>query len=179
MTKDPHPDPPLRALPEHSVLEDDDTSKAHPLLSGGASPHGLDMISRFDGATDNNSMQTFANNTSMLQAAPGTAAVDFAQNTAAGDDNIKNNSGSSGEGLFFSSQGLTSSHSATASSQQTSSSSSQQHSTSQHSSQTLSSSRQQIQSGKMTFTLPVFGKDDVAGTTAAQDDVLSPTQPEG
>ncbi|KAL5116434.1 glycogenin glucosyltransferase [Pleosporales sp. CAS-2024a] len=42
LTKDPHPDPPLRALPEHSVLEDEPTPPAG--LSGGASPHGLDVL---------------------------------------------------------------------------------------------------------------------------------------
>jgi glycogenin glucosyltransferase len=182
LTKDPHPNPPLRALPEHSIPEDDITSGAHPLLVGGASTHGRDIVSSFDGAVDdnnnnnnnNNSTQTYASNTSTLQAAPGTAALDFAQSI----ENNKNSGGTSGEGLFFSSQGLTSSHTATASNQQASSSLLQQHSTSQHTSQTSSSSGQQIQSGKMTFTLPDFGKDNQIGTTAAQDDVLSPTQPE-
>jgi glycogenin len=179
LTKDPHPNPPLRALPEHSIPDDVDATQAHPLLSGGASPHGLDVVSDFHGATNSSSMQSFASNTSMQQAAQSTAAIDFAQSTNT-EESSKNIGGSWGEGLFSSSHDLTSSsHSATTSSQQVSSSSFQQHSTSQYtSSQTTSSSGQQIQSGKMTFTLPDFGKDNQMGTPAAHDDVLSPTQPE-
>jgi glycogenin glucosyltransferase len=178
LTKDPHPNPPLRALPEHSIPDDVDASEAHPLLSGGASPHGLDVASGLHGATYNSSMQTFASNTSMPPAAQSTGTVDFAQSTKS-EESSKNTGGSWGEGLFSSSQDLTSSHSATTSSQQASSSSFQQHSTSQYtSSQTTSSNGQQIQSGKMTFTLPDFTKDNQTGTPAAHDNVLSPTQPE-
>lgn len=52
LKKDPHPDLPLRALPEHSVLTDD-VEAPHVPLSGGASPHG---INHFDGASEKKNM---------------------------------------------------------------------------------------------------------------------------
>jgi pyruvate/2-oxoglutarate dehydrogenase complex dihydrolipoamide acyltransferase (E2) component len=42
LKNDDHPNPPLRALPEHSVMTDEDPSISRAPLSEGASPHGLD-----------------------------------------------------------------------------------------------------------------------------------------
>jgi hypothetical protein len=42
LKNDEHPNPPLRALPEHSVMTDEDSSTSRAPLSGGASLHGLD-----------------------------------------------------------------------------------------------------------------------------------------
>jgi glycogenin glucosyltransferase len=148
LTKDPHPDPPLRALPEHSVLENEESSTVHPALSGGASPHGLGDLGDLDGT------------------ASSIATLDFAQRL--GTNNTMENTGKAAtEGLFFTPQGL-SSVSSTSFSQTSSSSTSQQ---------TSSSSRQQIQSGRMTFTLPDFGKDNEPVVAEAREDILSPTQP--
>jgi glycogenin glucosyltransferase len=173
MTKDPHPDPPLRSLPEHSVLDDADMAKLHRQLSGEASPHGLDKISGMAGAADNSSAPTTTNDSSAHQPAPGISTVDFAQSMGMSKDESKSNGGGSSEGLFFSPQGLTSS-SNTSTTQQTSRSTSQYSSTQQSS----STSGQQIQSGRMTFTLPDFSKDDESKITAARDELLSPTQPQ-
>lgn len=78
LTKDPHPDPPLRALPEHSILEDEPPAPAG--LSGGASPHGL------DGATNHSSI-------SQPHAVTGSSRVDFAQsmgaNTTTGEQQVQ------------------------------------------------------------------------------------------
>jgi len=73
MTKDPHPDPPLRALPEHSVLDDEPAMQQPGGLSGAASPHGLDGT---------------ANQTSISQpnTGTGTSRVDFAQSIGASTD---------------------------------------------------------------------------------------------
>jgi hypothetical protein len=68
MTKDPHPDPPLRALPEHSILEDE-SAAPHPTLSGGASPHGPGGL---DGTAKDSSL-------SQQHATTGTTTFDFAQ----------------------------------------------------------------------------------------------------
>jgi glycogenin glucosyltransferase len=66
MTKDPHPDPPLRALPEHSILGNEPATQHPGGLSGGASPHGL------DGTANQTSI-------SQLNTVTGTSKVDFAQ----------------------------------------------------------------------------------------------------
>jgi glycogenin glucosyltransferase len=206
LTKDPHPDPPLRTLPEHSVLPDDESSVPHPTFRGGASSHGL------DGTVSQSSAQTSDHITSEQLEASGIARVDFGQ-TVGTDAQSVSKSGGQSEGLFFSSQGLTSdtqdvsksggssdglffsSQGLTSqtswSGQNVSSSTSHQFSSSHHSSttgqtsssrhsstagQTSSSGGQRIQSGKMTFTLPDFGKDDSVEVGSNQEDVLSPTQ---
>jgi hypothetical protein len=74
MTKDPHPDPPLRALPEHSVLGEEE-SAPHPTLSGGASPHGLGGL---DGTANQSSLPR-------QHATSGTTTFDFAQSMGAND----------------------------------------------------------------------------------------------
>lgn len=180
LTKDPHPDPPLRALPEHSVLEDKDVTTSRPPQSGGASSQGPNTASGFVGAQESKSGHV--DNSSADQSVPGIAAVDFAQGTGAREGS-KSSGGNSSEGLFFTSQGL--SHASSSTSQQQSSSSyssstsHQQTSSSDSSTQQSSSSTgQRIQSGKMTFTLPDFGKDNGPESAAAQEDVLSPTQPQ-
>jgi hypothetical protein len=78
MTKDAHPDPPLRALPEHSILEDEPTHPAG--LSGGASPHGL------DGAASHSSL-------SQPTAVTGSSRVGFAQSMGINDHSASQNSG--------------------------------------------------------------------------------------
>lgn len=173
MTKDPHPDPPLRSLPEHSVLDDADMTKLHRQLSGGPSPHGLDKISGTDGAADYDSAQSTANDSTTHQPAPGISTVDFAQSIGMSKEESKSTVSGSGEGLFFSSQGLASS-STTSTTQQYSSSTTNYSSTQESS----SSSGQQIQSGKMTFTLPDFSKETETNVASAREDVLSPTQPQ-
>ncbi|KAH4258411.1 hypothetical protein HBI70_231530 [Parastagonospora nodorum] len=70
MTKDPHPDPPLRALPEHSILDDEPATQHPSGLSGVASPHGL------DGTANQTS-------TSQPHTVTGTSRVDFAQSMGA------------------------------------------------------------------------------------------------
>lgn len=193
----------MRALPEHSVLEDSSATTSQPSKSGGTSSVGLDKATSFDRASESKSEQ--ANNTSTDQSLPGIATVDFAHSTgsiegikSAGDgssdglffasqglsqtSNSSSGGGGSSEGLFFTSQGLSQASTSSSTSQQQSSSSysattSQQQSSSYSSTQQSSSSAgQQVQSGKMTFTLPDFGKDNQLESAAAQDDVLSPTQ---
>lgn len=70
MTKDPHPDPPLRALPEHSIIDDEPATQYPGGLSGGASLHGL------DGTADQTSI-------SQPHIVTGTSRVDFAQSMGA------------------------------------------------------------------------------------------------
>jgi glycogenin glucosyltransferase len=174
LTKDPHPDPPLRTLPEHSVLHDEGTFEAHPALSGGASPHGLGQL---DGTVNQSSAQTSNHITSEQSVASGIARVDFGQSMGTSTGSVSKSGGQS-EGLFFSSQGL-SSQTSSSSTQNISSSTSHQFSSSQQSStteHTSTSGGRQIQSGKMTFTLPDFGKDDKMEVASKQEDVLSPTQ---
>lgn len=120
MTKDPHPDPPLRALPEHSVLEDE--GAPHPTLSGRASPHGL---GGFDGTPNHSRLPH-------QQPVTSTSTFDFAQSMSANDNSASN----------------------------------------------TTSAGQQIQSGKMTFTLPDFGQDNGGAAAAPREAVLSPTQPQ-
>jgi glycogenin glucosyltransferase len=103
----------------------------------------------------------------------GIAQVDFAQSLSTSDKNDVTTTGSS-DGLFFTSQGMSSvstskENKSTLTSQQ--SSSAQQSSTEQ-----TSSSGEQIQSGKMTFTLPDFNKDNAIEAPPAKEDALSPTQ---
>jgi glycogenin glucosyltransferase len=150
LTKDPHPDPPLRALPEHSVLENEESPTVHPALSGGASPHGLDKFDGIDGT------------------AGGIATQDFAQTSGTKNNKTENSVPAATEGLFFTSQGLSSVSSSSFS--QTSSSSTLQ--------QTSTSSGQQMQSGRMTFTLPDFGKENESTIANAREEILSPTQPQ-
>ncbi|KAF2824882.1 nucleotide-diphospho-sugar transferase [Ophiobolus disseminans] len=166
LRKESHPDPPLRALPEHSVLHEEKTAEIHHPLGGGASPHGSGNLGGFDGSKDKDSSQLASNK-------DGIAEVDFAQSLTSSDKDEINTGGSS-EGLFFTSQGL-SSVSSSAFAQDSSSSTSQTYSSTQESSSTQQSS-QQIQSGRMTFTLPDFGTDNSAPSTVAKDDILSPTQ---
>jgi glycogenin glucosyltransferase len=171
LTKDPHPDPPLRALPEHSVLEDEGTSVAHLALSGSTSSHGL------DGTVSQSNTQTSHRVTSEQLEASGIARVDFGQSVETSSESVSK-SGDQSEGLFFTSQGLSSGNSSS-STQNVSSSTSQHFSSSQHSSttqQTSSSGGQHVQSGKTTFTLPDFGKDVQTDVASRQEDVLSPTQ---
>jgi hypothetical protein len=120
MTKDPHPDPPLRVLPEHSVLENE-SGAPRPTLSGGASPHGLGGL---DGTANHSSLP-------QQHASTDTTTFDFAQSMGA-NDKSSNPPGP------------------------------------------------QVQSGKMTFTLPNFGQDNggaAAAAAAPRETVLSPTQP--
>jgi glycogenin glucosyltransferase len=58
LKKDEHPNPPLRALPEHSVVDAKDENTAHVPLSRGSSPHGLMGI---DGADDQSIPGSFPN----------------------------------------------------------------------------------------------------------------------
>jgi hypothetical protein len=111
LTKDPHPDPPLRSLPEHSVLPNEESSEPHPTLSGGASLHGL------DGAVSQSSAQTSDHITSDQLEASGISRVDFGASVGteskSDDQSVETNTqsgskaGGQSEGLFFSSQGLT------------------------------------------------------------------------
>jgi glycogenin glucosyltransferase len=101
LTKDPHPDPPLRALPEHSVLEDENTSVAHLARSGSTSSHGL------EGTVSQSSTQTSHRVTSDQLEASGIARVDFAQSVDTSSESVSK-SGDQSEGLFFTSQGLSS-----------------------------------------------------------------------
>jgi glycogenin glucosyltransferase len=162
LTKDPHPDPPLRALPEHSVLQDEETSVAHSALGGGG---------ELDGTVEQkDSVRTSELSTKQLEAS-GIARIDFGQSVETSSESVSKSGGES-EGLFFTSQGLSAQNNA-------SSSTSHQSLSFQHSStteQTSSSSGQQIQSGKMTFTLPDFGKDVETKVASKGEDVLSPTQ---
>jgi glycogenin glucosyltransferase len=101
LTKDPHPDPPLRALPEHSVLEDESTSAVHHSLGGSASSHGL------DGTVNQSSTQTSGRVTSEQLEASGIARMDFAQSVGTSSESVSK-SGDQSKGLFFTSQGLSS-----------------------------------------------------------------------
>lgn len=167
LTKDPHPDPPLRALPEHSVLHDEDISTARPALSGGASPHGLDHIGGFDGIADQASTQAAVGNITQQQSVPQTTEGTVTQGSGTNEKSEVNQQATN-EGLFNSSQGLSS----------TSSFSFGQTISSSNSQQTFSSSGQQVQSGKMTFTLPDFGNDNKTEVAETREEILSPTQPQ-
>jgi glycogenin glucosyltransferase len=149
LTKDPHPDPPLRALPEHSVLEDEKKPVAHPGLSRGALPHGLAQFGGLDGT------------------AMGTARVDFAQKleTTANSEKLVP---AAAEELFFTSQGLSAVSTSSVENTSWSSTSASQ--------QTSSSSGQQIQSGTTTFTLPDFAKGNEQTVVENRNEILSPTQ---
>jgi glycogenin glucosyltransferase len=58
LKKDEHPNPPLRALPEHSVVDAKDENTAHVPLSGGSSSHGLMGLA---GANDQSIPGSFPN----------------------------------------------------------------------------------------------------------------------
>jgi glycogenin glucosyltransferase len=167
LTKDPHPDPPLRALPEHSVLHDEDISTARPALSGGASPHGLDHFGGFDGIADEASTQAAVRNITQQQSVSKTTEENVTQGSGTSEKS-KINQQATNEGLFNSSQGASS----------TSSSFFGQTTSSSNSQQTFSSSGQQVQSGKMTFTLPDFGNDNKTEVADTREEILSPTQPQ-
>jgi glycogenin glucosyltransferase len=149
LTKDPHPDPPLRELPEHSVLEDEKKPATHSGLSGGASPHGHAKFGGLDGT------------------AMGIARVDFAEKLGTNTSTEKPVQAATEE-LFFTPQGL--SAVSPSSVEKTASSSTSAHQ------QTSSSSGQQIQSGKTTFTLPDFSKENEKTVVENRDEILSPTQ---
>jgi glycogenin glucosyltransferase len=164
LTKDPHPDPPLRALPEHSVLEDEEKPVAHPGLSGGASPQGLAQFGGLDGA------------------AMGIARVDFAQKLESRTTSEKPIQAATEE-LFFTPQGLSAVSSSSAEKTSSSSTSvSQQTSSSslvEQASSGSTSASQQNQYGNTAFTLPDFGQENEKTVVENRDEMLSPTQYKG
>lgn len=154
MKKDEHPNPPMRALPEHSTAGEEKTG----------SSFGL------DGSSDQGVPGSF----------PAVAEKDFASSDPAPDvrPSSSDRSFAHGEGSsvpqHYSQQDFSSGSSSTFG-QNFSSSTSQVTSTEQTTSQSSQSSSQQVQSGGMTFTVPVFEDGTSADAQPAGDD-LSPTQ---
>lgn len=202
LKKDEHPNPPLRALPEHSVL--DEKSLEGPASLDGASGHGSSQTQKDNDAADVVIPGAFPG-------APGIAHKDFASEVGTTDSTGKSSiqdqgpsndpaprirssvsdrffppgglASSSGEGhpgsQHFSEQDFSTGSSTLG---QNFSSSVVQHPADQHadSSQHHSlSAGHQIQAGNTTFTLPVFGDAPSVETNAAGDEVLSPTQFKG
>jgi glycogenin glucosyltransferase len=154
LKKDEHPNPPMRALPEHSVVGEKEAGTS----------------SGFDGASE--------------QAVPGSfphvAEKDFASSDPAPD--VRQSSGDrsfahgdeSSAPDHYSKQDFSSGSSSTFG-QNFSSSTSQVTSHEQTAGHHSLSSGQQVQAGGMTFTLPTFDDGTSADTQATGDD-LSPTQ---
>ncbi|KAJ4361810.1 glycogenin glucosyltransferase [Neocucurbitaria cava] len=187
LKKDPHPDPPLRALPEHSVLTENDAEASHVPLSGGASPHG---INHFDGASEKKNMT--AEHHSLGHVRNGSATEDQLKGEQTGEEPAeqppapsldKTQAPEARGARFFAERGFTSQpnssteHSGGHSHNSSSSTTSQQsYSTQQSQQQQSSSTSQQIQAGKTTFTLPDFGDATSGETKVGREEVLSPTQ---
>jgi len=193
LKKDEHPNPPLRALPEHSVLEEHGKGTSHVLLSGGSSPHGLDGIANADGSADSQMPGAFPGTLGIAQKdfVGASASINSAQQSRGPAPDVR----SSGSGRLFAPGGFTSGGDKAPTSQQLSSkdftsgststfgqnfssSVSQDSNTAQHSSSphhSLSTGHQ-VQAGKMTFTVPDFGENGAGEAAPIGDDVLSPTQ---
>ncbi|KAI4714435.1 hypothetical protein J4E89_000115 [Alternaria sp. Ai002NY15] len=150
LKKDEHPNPPMRALPEHSIAGEEKT----------ATSFGL------DGANDQGIPGSF----------PSVVEKDFASSDPAPDVRPSSSDRSFAHGdessapQHYSQQDFSSGSSSTFG-QNFSSSTSQVTSTEQ----TTSQSSQSVQAGGMTFTVPVFEDGTSADAQAAGDD-LSPTQ---
>ena len=193
MKKDEHPNPPLRALPEHSVLEEHGKGTSHVPLSGGSSPHGLNQMANADGSADSKMPGSFPGTPGIGQKdfAGASAAIDSAQQSSGRAPDVR----SSESGRFFAPGGFTSggekastlqhlwsndviSGSTSTLGQNFSSSVSQHSNASQHSSSQHHSlsTGQQVQAGKMTFTVPDFGENGAGEAAPVGNDTLSPTQ---
>lgn len=165
LKNDSHPDPPLRALPEHSVLHEEGGQASHSL------PSGPSVLKNDKSSTSGSiSQQSIAQQ--VPAAAGGIAAYDFAHTPDTGNETQKSTGGLSSSGFFvsstenFSTSSLQSVHQSSIAK----TSSSQEQSTSSG-----SGSSGQITSGKMTFNIPDFGQDDTAESTKVGEDVISPT----
>ncbi|CAO2653327.1 Nn.00g027380.m01.CDS01 [Neocucurbitaria sp. VM-36] len=214
LKKDPHPDPPLRALPEHSVVTEYDAEAPHVPLSGGASPHGM---GHFDGTSERKIPLSPAPPGSLGRPASAEhhslGHLGHVPRRSSTDDQVKGEQtvireqigdepvdqppapsldkeqapearGIAGQdfaghtGTHASSQVLSSGSSSSHSQNWSSSTSQQSSSTQQSASQQQSGSMgQQIQAGKLTFTLPDFGDGNSSDTKTGKEDILSPTQP--
>ncbi|KAL6709357.1 glycogenin glucosyltransferase [Coniothyrium glycines] len=167
LTKDEHPNPPLRSLPEHSVL----TKEAQ---TGRHASYGSEKITSTGSVSESQVPGAFP-------VTPGIVQKDFASNPA-------QEARDSERGRFFSSGGLTtgehteSQHfssrdfaSGSSSTFDQNFSSSTEHSSSQRE---FSSTSQTVQAGKTTFSLPEFGgsKGPEPKTTSTVDDNPSPVR---
>ncbi|KAF1834763.1 nucleotide-diphospho-sugar transferase [Decorospora gaudefroyi] len=171
LRKDEHPNPPLRALPEHSVVEHKDDSIPHVPLSGGSSPHGLDKTMGLDGANDPVvpgsfpiAEKDFADKPPAPHVRPGSGERSFAH----GDE--------SSAPQHYSTQDFSQGSSSTFGHEFSSSTAQPETSHDQSAGHHSLSSGRQIQAGKTTFTVPTFGDDSSSDAKAAGDDILSPTQ---
>ena len=194
LKKDEHPNPPLRALPEHSILEEESTEKTQAPL-GSSQPSKHDALNQNDEAVPGAfpSEKAFAERdfaSDIPSDEP--ARQDLSAEHTASDAHAPAVRSSVSERYFaqedsttaegkttephFSTQDFTSGSSSTYG-QEFSSSVSQHSADSRQSSQHHSlSSGEQIQAGNTTFTVPGFGENTTADAEAATADVLSPTQ---
>ncbi|KAF1935641.1 nucleotide-diphospho-sugar transferase [Clathrospora elynae] len=167
LTKDEHPNPPLRALPEHSVVEEKDAATSHAPARGGSSLHGLDKMPRHDGANDLIVPGSFSNEQTIEKKdfaghdpAPDVRAGSGERSFAHGDESTAPQHYSS---LDFSS-GSASTFGQGFSSEMS------------HSSSSAQQSSHQINSGNLSFTLPDFNDGGSSEAKAAGEDMWSPTQ---
>jgi glycogenin glucosyltransferase len=154
LKKDEHPDPPMRALPEHSVAGEKEKGTSFGL--DGANDQGI------PGSSPNVAEKDFASSDPAPDVRPSSGDRSFAY----GDE------GSVPQ--HYSQQDFSSGASSTFG-HNFSSSTTQVTSKEQTTSQSSLSSGEQVQAGGMTFTLPTFDNSNPADAQATGDD-LSPTQ---
>ena len=168
LKKDEHPNPPLRALPEHSVVDSNDRKTSHVPLSGGSTPHGLMGL---DGANDQPIPASF----------PSITEKDFVSNDTAPDVRTGSGERSFAHGdesvapQHYSSQDFSRAASSTLGQDFSSSTSQQVTSPDQSAGHHSLSGGHQIQApGGNTFTVPSFDDGSATGSKAEGRE-LSPT----
>ncbi|KAH9873298.1 hypothetical protein J1614_005696 [Plenodomus biglobosus] len=199
LKQDEHPDPPLRALPEHSILEGPNAS--HTPLGAASSKDGLPARDHIGPAnsttahafgTEDSSQQATSDATAVgasFQTA-GTADKDFGSAAHVGSSPQQSlplrpqeaNDGApdvraSVSERVFAAEGVLEEHKAASQHISKQDFSSESSSTLGQSFSGLSlNAGQQVQAGNMTFTLPDFADGAPAMAGAEADDTLSPTQ---